>query len=125
MKLKFRYVSIRCDVVSNSEKVISVYAIAGSYFFDNSKDAGVDDLSFITMNMERGIIATLALGGLLILIQMDMEEIKLLELWERMECYISMLIDPAGCLSENLVLAIKNIITITFIIWLIIMLIHY
>ena len=44
------------------EKVISVYAIAGSYFFDNSKDAGVDDLSFITMNMERGIIATLALG---------------------------------------------------------------
>ena len=28
----------------------------------DSKDAGVDDLSFITMNMERGIIATLALG---------------------------------------------------------------
>ena len=44
------------------EKVRSVYAITGSYFFDNAKEAGVEDLAFITMEMDRGIIATTSLG---------------------------------------------------------------
>ena len=44
------------------ERVRSVYAITGSYFFDNAKEAGVDDMSFITMEMDRGIIATTSLG---------------------------------------------------------------
>ena len=44
------------------EKVRSVYAITGSYFFDNAKEAGVEDMAFITMEMDRGIIATTSLG---------------------------------------------------------------
>jgi len=44
------------------EKVRSVYAITGSYFFDNAKQSGVEDMAFITMEMDRGIIATTSLG---------------------------------------------------------------
>ena len=40
----------------------SVYCITGSYFFDNAKENNVEDLGFITMNMERGIIATTSIG---------------------------------------------------------------
>ncbi len=43
-------------------RVESVYCISGSYFFDNAKESGVEDLGFITMNMERGIIATTSIG---------------------------------------------------------------
>ena len=44
------------------EKVRSVYAITGTYFFDNAREAGVEDMAFITMEMDRGIIATTSLG---------------------------------------------------------------
>ena len=44
------------------ERVQTVYALTGSYFFDNAKETGVEDLGFITMNMDRGIIATTSLG---------------------------------------------------------------
>ena len=44
------------------ERVQTVYAITGSYFFENAKETGVEDLGFITMNMDRGIIATTSVG---------------------------------------------------------------
>ena len=40
----------------------SVYCITGSYFFDNARENNVEDLGFITMNLERGIIATTSIG---------------------------------------------------------------
>ncbi len=40
----------------------SVYCITGSYFFENAKENNVEDLGFITMNMEQGIIATTSIG---------------------------------------------------------------
>ena len=40
----------------------SVYCITGSYFFDNAKENNVEDLGFLTMNLERGIIATTSIG---------------------------------------------------------------
>ena len=44
------------------EKVKTVYAISGAYFFENAKANKTEDLAFITMNMERGVIATTSLG---------------------------------------------------------------
>ena len=40
----------------------TVYCIAGSYFFENAKANNLEDLGFITMNLEQGIIATTSIG---------------------------------------------------------------
>ncbi|MSP14897.1 MAG: Gfo/Idh/MocA family oxidoreductase [Chloroflexi bacterium] len=40
----------------------TVYATTGAFFFENAKAGGVEDMGFITMNMDHGIIATTSLG---------------------------------------------------------------
>lgn len=40
----------------------SVYCATGSFFFENAKQNKVEDLGFITMNLEQGIIATTSIG---------------------------------------------------------------
>lgn len=44
------------------EKVRTVYCVSGAFFFDNARENGVEDLAFITMNMDRGIIASTSIG---------------------------------------------------------------
>jgi predicted dehydrogenase len=40
----------------------TVYAIAGSFFFNNAKANNLEDMSFITMNLDKGVVATTSLG---------------------------------------------------------------
>lgn len=43
-------------------EVTSVYAEAGSFFFDQHKGAGVEDFGVLSLQMENGIVATITVG---------------------------------------------------------------
>lgn len=44
------------------EKPQTVYCVSGAFFFENAKEKGVEDLAFMTMNWDRGIIASTSIG---------------------------------------------------------------
>jgi|GEM_PF-3500609 predicted dehydrogenase len=41
---------------------LSVYAVTGSFFFEEARTIGLEDLAFITMNLEHGVIASTSVG---------------------------------------------------------------
>ncbi len=43
-------------------EIVSVYAAAGSYFFEPHHQAGVEDLASVAFTLERGVIATVTVG---------------------------------------------------------------
>lgn len=43
-------------------KPLSVYAVTGSFFFEEARTKGLEDLAFITMNLEHGVIASTSVG---------------------------------------------------------------
>ena len=43
-------------------EIVSVYAAAGTHFFEPHKQAGVEDLASVAFTLERGIVATVTVG---------------------------------------------------------------
>jgi myo-inositol 2-dehydrogenase / D-chiro-inositol 1-dehydrogenase len=43
-------------------EILSVYAEAGTFFFDQHKTAGVEDLGMLSLELDHGIVATITVG---------------------------------------------------------------